>query len=79
MIYISKHFININVKVIKLIKKVLIIIFYPLKVLFKFFRKVFIKPISFIFINLRIFSTKKINNLKNKSKTMKKELKKEGI
>lgn len=79
MFYISSYFININVRILKFIKKILIIIIYPFEIAFKFFRKIFIKPISFIFINLKIFSTKKFNNLKNKSKTKKKEPKKEGI
>ena len=57
MLLFSKYFININVKVIAIIKKIIktlvSIIMLPLKILFCFLKKLFIKPFNFITINLK--------------------------
>jgi len=59
----SKIFIKINVAIIVFLKKVIIgilkILIYPLKLVIKILKKIFLKPISFIFINIR----KNITNL----------------
>lgn len=57
LIIFSKIFININVTVITFIKNICVKIakfmLYPLKILLNFMRKLFLKPISFIIINIR--------------------------
>jgi len=50
LLIFSKAFIKINVKLILFLKK---IILYPLKLILKLIKKLFLKPISFIFINIR--------------------------
>ena len=52
MILFSKYFININVKIIKIIKKIISIILMPIKLLIKFIKKIIIRPINFITINI---------------------------
>lgn len=83
---ISNYFILINVKIIKLLKIIIYksfnILIFPIKIIFKAFRRMLIKPICFAFINIRVFSTKKINKIKNNLKNIKidkKAQKKEGI
>lgn len=49
----SKFFIRINVKIISILKKFFTILFYPFQCILRFLRKVILKPISFIFINIR--------------------------
>lgn len=59
----SNIFIKMNVKIILLLKniakKVALVTAYPLKLVFQLFKKIFLKPISFQFINIR----KSIKNL----------------
>lgn len=87
MILISKYVIKISVAIItfskNIVYKILNIVLYPIKLITKIFKKILFKPISFIFINIRTFSSKtskKIldHSLKNK-KHEKKLLDKEGI
>ncbi len=82
-ILFSKVFIKVNVKIIQIIKKLLQItikvILYPLKVIFGFIRKILLRPISFIFINIRKNITdilKKIVNSKIQNKLLQKKSKK---
>lgn len=53
----SKYFIKINVFLINLIKliteKIVSAVFYPIKVILKLLRKIFLRPISFIIINFK--------------------------
>lgn len=70
MILFSKYFININVKIISIIKKIIktiiSIIILPLKILIRFLKKIFFKPINFMTINF-----KKIGiNIQKKSKNI---------
>ena len=62
MLIFSSIFIKINVTVLvffkNILKKILIFILIP----FKFLKKIFFKPISFIFINIRKSSTNLYNN-----------------
>ena len=57
MILMSSHIIKINVFIINVIKniigKIIYICSYPLKLIYITLRKIFFKPISFIFINIR--------------------------
>ena len=64
MILFSKYFININVKIIKIIKKIVSIIFTPINLTIKFIKKLIIKPINFITINNSKFKIKSQNKLK---------------
>lgn len=71
MILFSKYFININVKIIKIIKKIISIILMPIKLLIKFIKKIIIRPINFITINIGKFKIKSQNKLKNVLKSSK--------
>ena len=71
MILFSKYFININVKIIKIIKKIVYIIFTPINLTIKFIKKLLIKPINFITINISKFKIKSQNKLKNRKKSIK--------
>lgn len=78
MFNISKHFININVKILLFIKKIFKILMYPFKTIFNFIRKILLKPISFLVINIRKlnknFSTFFDKKSKNIIKSSKKSL-----
>lgn len=71
MILFSKYFININIKIIKIIKKIISIILMPIKLLIKFIKKLIIRPINFITINIGKFKIKSQNKLKNVLKSHK--------
>lgn len=58
MIFLSSYIIKINVKIINIIKKILGIIFIPFKAIYQIFHKLFFKPITFLFINIRKNFTK---------------------
>lgn len=77
MLFISKYFIKLNVIIINFIKKIIIFITKPSIILLKFIKKIFLKPISFICINLKhLFKKIHINiskNIKNNKKTIKEE------
>ncbi len=62
MLIFSSFFIKVNVTIITFFKKVIIKIFKFLLIPFKFIKKLFFKPISFIFINIRKSSTNLYNN-----------------
>jgi len=75
---ISKFFIKINVMMINALKKVITqmfnIVIFPFKIMFKYIRKIFFKPISFFFINFKKYFTnfnEKINNITKKNKPKK--------
>ena len=74
MILFSKYFININVKIIKIIKKIVSFIFTPIKLLIKFIKKILIRPINFITINISKFKIKSQNKLKNVLKSPKRKV-----
>ena len=70
MLLFSKYFININVKIILILKSIIVkiisIIIFPLKSIIKFIRKAFYKPINFITINIKkskLNFQKKIKNI----------------
>lgn len=64
---ISKYFINLNVKIINIFKisisKILYILFYPIKIMINILQKTFLKPFSFITVNIRNFGSKILKNL----------------
>ena len=72
MLTLSKIFIKCNVYIIEKIKNIIFVIFkiikipinYVIKMFVKIFRKIFFKPISFIFINFRKLMSKKFINSK---------------
>jgi len=66
MLVFSKIFIKVSVSIINFIKKLFyIIIINPLKLVFKFLKRLIFGPVSFIFINLsKILSKAKINIVK---------------
>lgn len=70
MLIFSKYFIEINVKIILIFKnvigKILAIIIFPIKIIMKFMKKIFFKPIKFITINIKntkVNCQKKIKNI----------------
>lgn len=67
MLLISKYIVNISVKIICIIKKIISklveIVLYPLKAVLIALRKLFFKPISFIFINISKTISRKINKI----------------
>lgn len=80
---ISKYFININVKLIAILKniigKILSIILYPIKLILKMMKKTFLRPISFVFINIRKIMTKNTIKLKDNLKKLNNNAKKTDI
>ena len=58
MLFISSYIIKINIKIINIIQKLINILLMPFKIMLKILRKTFIKPITFLFINLRKIFTK---------------------
>ena len=79
MLFVSKYFIKINVKVIDISKniigKFIKLIFTPCVYIYKFIRKLLFKPCSFVVINIKKISTFLFNkskiNLKNSRKAIK--------
>lgn len=70
MLIFSKYFIQINVKIILTIKKIvgklILIIIFPIKIIINFIKKIFFRPIKFITINInkvRLNSQKKLKNI----------------
>lgn len=79
MLCISKYFIKVNVAIINLIKKIIILLTKPFIILFKFIKKLFFKPISFICINIKLLIKKLFIKSKKITKTHKKIIKEEGF
>ena len=78
MLILSKLIIKISVKIVNFLKDILVnissIIIYPFKIIAKIIKKIFLKPVSFIFINIRLFFTKKfIKFVKTLKKTQKEQ------
>ena len=76
MLCISQYFIKANILIVSWIKKFIKIISYPFICIFKWIKKIFIGPISFICINLRkktskIYKKILYHQIKN-NKTLKK-------
>lgn len=77
MLIFSKYFININVKIIlvlkKVIGKILSIIIFPIKAIIKFIKKFFFKPINFVTINIKKYKTNYQKKIKDVFKMQKKK------
>lgn len=63
MLFISSYIIKINIKIINIIKKIAKAIFMPIMFIINLIRRMFKKPITFLFINMR-----KIQNIIKKPK-----------
>ena len=79
MLFISKYFIKLNVTIINFIKRIIILLTKPFIILLKFIKKIFLKPISFICINLKLLINKIFNKFKKTTKINKKSIKEEGF
>lgn len=79
MLVISKYFIKFNVAVITLIKKIFILLTKPFIILFKFIKRLFFKPISFVCINIKLLLIKLFKNFKKSTKIHKKLSKKKDF
>lgn len=73
MILLSKYIVNISVKVLnfilKIIKKFIKIATMPIIFIITYFKKIFFKPFSFIIINFKKIFKNLINKVKNIFKT----------
>lgn len=73
LLLFSKLFISVNVFIINILKKIVYyILILPIKTIFKFLRRIILRPISFIFINLQ----KTLSKIKIKPKKIRKKNKK---
>lgn len=79
MLFISKYFIKLNVTIINFIKKIINVLTKPFKILFKFIKKMFFKPISFIIINIQSLIHKIFIRFKKTTKISKKTSNEEGF
>jgi len=79
MIFISKFFIKINVAIINFVKKILFLLIKPFIFILNFTKKLIFKPISFIIINVKYFTTKNLQKIKKVTKKQKKNTQQEGI
>ncbi len=76
ILLLSSYFIKINVDIINVLKKIILRIFsfiiLPFSYLYKLMRKLLLKPIYFVFINLSKTLTRFYNNFRQMIKTNKK-------
>ena len=79
---LSKYIIKINVTIIKFIKsiasKIINIIMFPFKIVLNLLKKVFLKPIRFIYLNIHKKMTNILKNIQIRLNSGKKTIKKEG-
>lgn len=72
MLFVSSYIIKINVKILNSLKKIIGIFMIPFKSIYRTLHKILLKPITFLFINIRKsftnFGTKIYNNLKSPKK-----------
>lgn len=78
MLMFSKYFVEINVKIILIIKniigKVISVIIFPIKIVINFIRKIFFKPVKFVTINIQKIKINSQKKLKNSLKLQKKKV-----
>ena len=79
MLLISKYFIKLNVTIIKFIKKLIILFTKPFIILLKLIKRIFLRPISFICINLKLLFKKNLKKFNKTTKINKKSIKEEGF
>lgn len=53
MLLLSSHIIKINVQIINFIKRILKFLLIPFQFIYKILNKIFFKPFTFLFINIR--------------------------
>ena len=75
MLFISSYIIKVNVTIINFIIKILKTLLIPFKIIYKILRKTILRPITFLFINIRKSSTKFITKIFNIPKKGKKVIK----
>ena len=79
---LSKYIIKINVTIIKFIKsiasKIINILMFPFKIVLNLLKKVFLKPIRFIYLNIHKKMTNILKNIQIRLNSGKKTIKKEG-
>ena len=72
ILLLSKYIIKISLDIITVIKKVAVAIFkflaYPLKIILSIIRKMFLKPVSFLIINVRRNLSKQVKKFQNITK-----------
>lgn len=72
LITVSKYIIKFSVIIINFIKSIMgtliKFILYPIKMIFKFLKKVFFKPISFFIINIQQMLSKPVKKIKKATK-----------
>ena len=72
LVLFSKIVIEVSVVIIefikKIIKSVVNIVLYPIKLFFRLLRKLFFKPVSFVFINIKKLSETSIKKQENSKK-----------
>ena len=79
MLLISKYFIKLNVAIINFIKKIIILLTKPFIILLKLIKRIFLRPISFICINLKLLFKKILKKFNKTTKINKKSIKEEGF
>jgi len=79
LLLISKYFIKLNVTIINFIKQIIILATKPFIILFKFIKRLFFKPISFVCINIKLLINKIFIKFKKTTKIHKKTIKEEGF
>ena len=79
MLIISKYFIKLNVAIINFIKKIIILLTKPFIILLKLIKRIFLRPISFICINLKLLFKKILKKFNKTTKINKKSIKEEGF
>lgn len=73
MLFVSYYIIKINVKLINMIKKVLVICMIPFSFIYKILHKIFLKPVTFLFINIRKSFTNFANKIYKNIKILKRQ------
>ena len=74
MLFISSYVIKINIKIITLIKKIVKIVFIPVQIILNLLRRIFVKPVTFLFINVRKIFTNIFMKIQNIIKRPKKNV-----
>lgn len=79
ILFISKYFIKLNVAIINFVKRVILLVTKPFRILFNILKKIFLKPISFVIINFKLVIHRISIKVKNATKISKKTNKQEGF
>ena len=79
MLLISRYFIKLNVAIINLVKKIIILLTKPFIILLKIIKRIFFRPISFIFINIKLLLKKILKKFDKTTKINKKTIEEEGF